>query len=99
MSSCQLRFSFLLCSVYFWSAFNLAKKCDYPLTEERKKEERSFSLMGGGMGSGVQGVFRSHGISEFSCFCCHRDQLWPYVPRLTHPSCVFWIVVAFKVVP
>ena len=39
----------------------------------------SSSHTAGSMGSSVRGVFRSHGISEFSCFCCLL--LLPDLPR------------------
>ena len=53
--------------------------CRFPPAEERNKR-KSFSHTAGSMGSSVRGVFRSHGVSEFSCFCC-----LPPVPDLPHP--------------
>ena len=45
---------------------NNNNKCSFSLAEERKKRKMFFSHMAGSISSSVRGVFRSHGISEFS---------------------------------
>ena len=59
---------------------NYVTKCGFLPAEERKKRKTFFSHMAGSMGLSVQGVFRSHGILEFSCFCC-----LPPLPGLPRP--------------
>ena len=69
------------------------KKRGFPLAEERKKQKTFFSLTAGSMGLSVRGVYRSRGISEFSCFRC-----LPPLPVLHHPPTlhVFFGLEVFK---
>ena len=53
------------------------KECGFLLAEERKKRKTFFSHTDGTLSSSVRGVFRSHGVSKFSYFCCH-DALHKY---------------------
>ena len=53
------------------------KECGFLLAEERKKRKTFFSHTDGSLSSSVRGVFRSHGVSKFSYFCCH-DALQKY---------------------
>ena len=72
--------------------------CGFPLGEERKKGKMFFSHTAGSMGSSVPGggggVFRSRGVSEFSCFVAfHYCLTFPTHP----PSMCFLVVVGFQV--
>lgn len=44
-------------------------KWGFWMAEEQKKRNTFFSHMADSMGSSVRVVFRSYGISKFSCFC------------------------------
>ena len=44
-------------------------KWGFWMAEEQKKRNTFFSHVAGSVGSSVRGVFRSYGISKFSCFC------------------------------
>ena len=35
-------------------------------------KKRFFSQTAGSLGSGEWGIYRLHGVLEFSCFCCHQ---------------------------
>ena len=62
------------------NTLNYVTKCGFPLAEEQKKRKTFFSHTEGSMGLSVQGVFMSHGVLEFSCFCC-----LPPLPGLQRP--------------
>ena len=58
----------------------VCEKCSFLLTEERMKQKRFFSHVAESMGSSVQEVSRSCGVSQFQFFFCH-----PPLPDLSHP--------------
>ena len=66
--------------------YPILMKCGFPLAEERKKRKTFFSHTAGSISSSVRGVFRSRGVSEFSCFCClpPLPTSFPGFTRLRH---------------
>ena len=66
------------------NTLNYVTKCGFLLAEERKKRKTFFPHTVGSMGLSAQGVFRSHGVLEFSCFCC-----LPPLPGLPRPPALY----------
>ena len=60
----------------------MCEKCGFLLTEERTKQERFFSHTAESMGSSVQEVSRSCGVSQFQFFFLPSTIAWPVPPTL-----------------